>query len=147
VDAAAKPGRGGERKLVRASHPQRIRRFVKTESPEVLVAKTHTCSTHPGGKKEELKNKPQRIRTRCKDPTRSRQGDKTQAKDRSPIASSDEEPEKGMDDEDPGGALYPLGMPKDIQREVHEHILESQPVPVHSKTVRFEDNPVVIPLP
>jgi hypothetical protein len=52
-----------------------------------------------------------------------------------------------MDDKDPGAALYTQGMPKDIQKEVQEHILKSQPVPVRPETVRFKDNPVVIPLP
>jgi hypothetical protein len=105
------------------------------------VAKIHTRSTHPGGRKEKLKNEPRRTRTWRKDRTRSWQGDKPQSKDPSPITLSDKEPEKGMDDKDPGGALYPPGMPKDIQKEVREHILKSQPVPDCPKTVRFEDNP------
>jgi hypothetical protein len=31
--------------------------------------------------------------------------------------SSDKEPEKGVDDEDPKDTLYPPGMPKDIQKK------------------------------
>jgi hypothetical protein len=38
-------------------------------------------------------------------------------------------------------------MPKDIQGEVCEQLLQEQPAPVRTKTVEFEDTPVIIPLP
>ena len=54
MDAVAKPLRKDKGELLKIPHPQGVQRFVKTESPEVLVAKMHTRSTHPGGKKGEL---------------------------------------------------------------------------------------------
>ena len=50
-------------------------------------------------------------------------------------------------EEGEGSLSYPPGMPKDIQGEVQEQLLQEQPAPTRTKTVRFEDTPVIIPLP
>jgi hypothetical protein len=112
---------------------------------EVLVAKTYTCSTHPGGEKE-LQSEPWNRMVSRKKGTKSWQGKAAKAHDQRPNLSSNEESEKGMEEQG-GSASYPPGMPKDIQGEVRELLLQEQPAPVHTKTVRFEDTPVIIPLP
>jgi hypothetical protein len=118
----------------------------KGEPLEVLVAKTYTRSTHPGGEKKELQSEPRNRMVSRKKGTKSRQGRGAETHDQRPNLSPNEESEKRMEEQG-GSASYPPGMPEDIQGEVCELLLQEQPAPVHTKTVRFEDTLVIIPLP
>jgi hypothetical protein len=143
MDAATRQGRVAPRNDVKV-HFQGEHQG-KREPSGVLVAKTYTRSTHPGGEKKELQSEPRNCMVSRKKGTKSRQGRGAETHDQRPNLSPNEESENGMEEQG-GSASYLPGMPKDIQREVREILLQEQPAPVRTKMIRFEDTPVIIPL-
>src|SRR5947209_1383948 len=106
----------------------------RTVTPsEVLVAKTYTRSTHPGGERKELQKEPRNHRVHRKKGAKSRPGRGAETEDRRPRSLLEEESEKGMEGGE-GSSSYPPGMPKDIQGEVREQLLQEQPAPTRAKT-------------